>query len=576
MRVRYFIFGTMVLSFAGNAWAVPPIEPVRLHSDHRTTPKVLFSPVVPPAAIGPTPADTAETFLRANSVRFELPLDLSNLRLVRTQQSILASHHVYQQYLNGIPVEGAEIIVSIRHRDGTVQKVFNNTHPVRTQVPPAGNVIGKERALDIAWNHLRVHGRLKSVPTSDILYLPEGAGFRLVYKTYIAADGPRGYWQHKIDAVSGEIVEVREAIICGKSRPLPDFAAYKGPVLDRRKTTDALLTGKSAAAPTEKSGAMAKSSVDGSGLVFDPDPRTTLMNDNLTNTSPVAWFASAYQTRTLRQITLDAGTYYLTGPWCTITNFDAPDTAPSTTTNGVWTALRGTNAFNDVMTYFHIDQNQRYVQSLGYTGARGIQARSIPADSDGAGGLDQSYFMPAVNGVTFGHGGVDDNEDAGVILHEYWHALQYSMNPSWSGGDTAAFGEGLGDYWGGSYRYSTSNGPSYHPEWTFSWDGHGVDADSWVGRFMNRLTYTYDSAHTYTAHETIDGKDNYSDELCSTPLFQAFLALRAQGRPREEMDTIIIESQFGAGAGLKIPDSAVQIVFAAMELFPTNNHADVY
>jgi hypothetical protein len=53
----------------------------------------------------------------------------------------------------------------------------------------------------------------------------------------------------------------------------------------------------------------------------------------------------------------------------------------------VWLAKRGDNAFNDVMTYYHIDKSQRYIQSLGYTG---VQARSIPADSDGVDGDDNS------------------------------------------------------------------------------------------------------------------------------------------------------------------------------------------
>ena len=62
--------------------------------------------------------------------------------------------------------------------------------------------------------------------------------------------------------------------------------------------------------------------------------------------------------------------------------------APSTTTTGNWTAVRGNNAFNDATTYFHIDQNQRYMQSLGFTGTTGIQYGSIAADSNGANGDD--------------------------------------------------------------------------------------------------------------------------------------------------------------------------------------------
>jgi len=32
----------------------------------------------------------------------------------------------------------------------------------------------------------------------------------------------------------------------------------------------------------------------------------------------------------------------------------------------VWTAKRGNNAFDDTNVYFHLDQSQRYIQSLGF------------------------------------------------------------------------------------------------------------------------------------------------------------------------------------------------------------------
>jgi len=49
--------------------------------------------------------------------------------------------------------------------------------------------------------------------------------------------------------------------------------------------------------------------------------------------------------------------------------------------------------------------------------------------------------------VTFGTGGVDDAEDADVIVHEYGHALQDDQVPGFGDGAQAgALGEGFGDY----------------------------------------------------------------------------------------------------------------------------------
>lgn len=64
------------------------------------------------------------------------------------------------------------------------------------------------------------------------------------------------------------------------------------------------------------------------------------------------------------------------------------------------------------MVYYHIDNSQRYMQSLGFNN---IQNNSIIADPHGCqncpGGDDNSAYFPSTNRLTFGQGGVDDAED---------------------------------------------------------------------------------------------------------------------------------------------------------------------
>jgi subtilisin-like proprotein convertase family protein len=265
----------------------------------------------------------------------------------------------------------------------------------------------------------------------------------------------------------------------------------------------------------------------------------------------------------------------LEGPWISIADFEAPHTSPSTSSSGIWDAKRGDNAFNDTMTYFHIDQNQRYIQSLGFSGERGIQFNSISVDSDGLNGSDNSHFIPHDNQIAFGHGCVDDNEDADVILHEYGHALQFSINNSWQGGDTGAMGEGFGDYWAASYSLSTKNGTSYFPAHVFSWDADRINNHCWPGRILNALEAHYDPDHSYGAHMGIDGGFQ-SDELWSTPLFQSLLALRERNIPREDVDRIILEAHFGLGAEITMREMAQQIIRTAQELYPLGPHAEVF
>ena len=538
------------------------------HEDYRNTTKLEF----PDEASGKV--KSADEYLRNHNTLFKIPSDLSNLEVVGVRQSLTGSHTRYRQMLNGLPVEGAAIVISQRKADGSVFQVYNNTYPVETPVPVTKNIVSKDMALQKAWDHLHVYGSLKKLPKADLMYMPFGNGFRLVYKTLVIVDGPFGYWEHKVDALSGEVISVRRHEISEKyvADDVPDFSAYKGPVTSLQSELRRLeVTAQFSQKVAEP---FSKTMVNATASVFDPDPRTTLGNDALEDNSPASSFNGAYFTRTLQEIALNSGIYYLQGPWVKIADLEAPHTSPSTTTNGIWTAKRGVNAFNDVMCYFHIDQNQRYLQSLGYTGATGIQEASLAVDSDGQNGDDNSAYMPSENYIAFGHGGVDDDEDADVILHEYGHAITQDIAPDWGGGDSGGIGEGFGDYWGASYSWTCPNGAAYHPEWAFSWDGHSDS--SWSGRFLDMTNLRYTNSQTYDAHQTIGGIENYSDQLWGTPIYQAFRDLISLGRPRTEMDTIIIESFFGMGSGVKMRDMASATVKAAMELFPAGPHAEVY
>lgn len=542
------------------------------HLDHRGTPKLVFTPEF--VARGVTdPEAIAQRYVAAERELYKLPADADELRLESVRQSLLGTHVRYQQYLNGIPVEGAEFIVSVA-KDGSILKVYNTTYPVIRRPETSKARIGTSQALDIAWTDLRVHGELLDMaPASELVYIPQGMGFRLVYLTQTNVTAPHGCWRHLIDASTGEVLSVERVDILRKKKESGklDFAAYQGAILDRATAEQAFQVRE---AVRKAAAAELRATVDGTGQVFDPDPKTTLADESLRDDSPAATFIPTYFTKTLRDITETSGTYALTGPYVDIINFDLPNTAPSTTSDGIWTAVRGNNAFNDTMTYFQIDQNQRYMQSLGFTGPMAIQDGPIGTDTDGVNEDDNSYYSPSSNRLAFGHGGVDDDEDVDVILHEYMHAITHDINPSWGGADTGGMGEGFGDYWGGSYSYSTPNGPTFHPEWAFSWDGHG--SDTWSGRVMNvdPASNQYDPSCTYDDHTSCGGV--YSDTLWSTPIFQAFLTLVGGSATREEVDTIILESQFGLGANLTMPDMANAIVAAAQSLYPAGAHANVF
>ena len=73
------------------------------------------------------------------------------------------------------------------------------------------------------------------------------------------------------------------------------------------------------------------------------------------------------------------------------------------------------------MAYFHVDRTRAYVDSLGLSRALRGKPQKVRANGISA---DNSYYSPMTRSMTLGTGGVDDGEDADVIVHEYGHSLQ--------------------------------------------------------------------------------------------------------------------------------------------------------
>ncbi len=512
--------------------------------------------------------EAARAFAAANAARYGLAAGASSLQPLSVKRSLLGVHVTLQEQINGFNVEASTFTVSFELGSGNVYQVHSAVVPHQ---PPALVKVNltQDAAYDASWRRLGVSGEVLSPPNATLTYVLDPAApgrLRLVHRVNLNVSAPRGDWQVDVDATTGSVVSVSNMILPRTKNATQVPAAPAGPLADRG-TAFSRAMGREA--ELSGSGVAAKSLVNATGKAFDPDPMTTLVSTSLSDASAASAFTAAYQTVTLQQVTFDLGVYKLVGPWVQIVNFEAPNTAPSTTLNGNWTSLRGNNAFNDVMTYFHIDKTQRYIQSLGFSN---IQALPIQADSDGFNGTDNSYFDPSSNRIAFGHGGVDDNEDADVILHEYGHAINKGINNSWdqSLGDMGAMGEGFGDYWAASSNIDTFP-TGFDNLKVFTWDANAVD-NFWAGRRLDRTGLLYNPSLSYGSHQSLPG-GGVSDELWSTPLFQALLALRTAGVPKAQVDKIVLEAQFGLGAPLTMRQMATAIVATAKKLYPMGPHA---
>jgi zinc metalloprotease ZmpB len=184
----------------------------------------------------------------------------------------------------------------------------------------------------------------------------------------------------------------------------------------------------------------------GKGTAFLPNPVADLQNQSLTDQKDADYpaLAAAYHQVTLTDLD---GTGRLVGKWANIVS-ETGDPAYSPTNEFHY--RRNDDRFEQVMAYYWVTEAQRYIQSLGF----GTTLRPVNRESQDVRinqwGADNSFSWDKKDMMKFGKGGVDDAEDAEVILHELGHAIQDSQQDPFGYGasfEARSIGEGFADYW---------------------------------------------------------------------------------------------------------------------------------
>lgn len=289
----------------------------------------------------------------------------------------------------------------------------------------------------------------------------------------------------------------------------------------------------------------------GTGQVFLPNPVAYLQNQNLTDQkdSNYADLQSAYVTVTLTNLD---GSGYLVGDWA---NIRGETGAPAFSADNTFQYTRDDDRFEQVMAYYWVTEAQKYIQSLGF----GSTLRPINMESQDVRinqyGIDNSYSWDKHDVLRFGKGGVDDAEDAEVILHEYGHAIQDSqMTPFGFGGSVEAgsIGEGFGDY----FAVTVSNvvAPTPDPACVADWDS--ISYTSGTPHCLRRV----DTDLHYP--EDLNGRVHHDGQIWSRALWDIRNALG-----NVKADTIILEAQFQFAPDTTMPDAAQATVDAALSLY---------
>lgn len=366
--------------------------------------------------LGPARGDAKAVAAKALAAYDDrLGVDASRFRFDSVRTSLIGTHVRGAEHRAGVRVAGTDALVTIA--DGRV---------VQVAAHGAGNVAGTAVASPVsaatALTSALAAARAKTTLTpSNVTRLLVPTAGRLVDTYRVTVLSTKVAATYDVSAATGRVVAVRDE----------------------------------------------KKYVDGKATAFDPNPIQSSRNGKLRQPGvdeagvdtdlPSADLDKTMKTLPLKGLdstALLAGK--LTGPWADVLG----PTLPGSLT-GEFAFKRHEPQFETTMAYAHIDRLQRYFQSLGFSSKRETGVNDEPQNlvTLHLESYDNSFYQPGNDIIVFGTGGVDDAEDAEVIVHEYGHAVQDAQVDGWGAThEGGAMGEGFGDFLAGTYYARTSRG----------------------------------------------------------------------------------------------------------------------
>jgi zinc metalloprotease ZmpB len=298
----------------------------------------------------------------------------------------------------------------------------------------------------------------------------------------------------------------------------------------------------------------------GTARVFVPNPVADLgvgtfsFRESLTDQKDAnyAALAPAYHGVTLHDLD---GSGYLRGKWATIYSETGN---PAYSQDSLYYYNRTQDEFEQVMAYYWVTEAQNYLQSLGFgTRFRGANNESQDVRIN-QWGQDNSFETDhPKDELRFGKGGVDDAEDAEVILHEYGHAIHVGQGFVFGSEEAGAISEGFGDYWAVTVSDVVSHA-----------DGVMVSSDLPCVADWDSVSYTSTVPHCLRRVDRdlhyprdLNGEVHHDGQIWSRALWDIRQALG-----NRVADTIIVAAQFDY-PGTTMTELAQRTVTAAQTLY---------
>jgi hypothetical protein len=289
----------------------------------------------------------------------------------------------------------------------------------------------------------------------------------------------------------------------------------------------------------------------GAGTVFLPNPVAALQDQSLTDQKDADYAALAPAYRRVTLTNLD-GSGYLRGDWALIVSETG---SPAFSPGGTFDFNRHQDEFEQVTAYYWITEAQNYIQRLGFGAGLFPPVNKEPQRVRiNQWGADNSFFTDKKDELRFGKGGVDDAEDAEVILHEYGHAIQDAQQTPFGFGfsiEARSIGEGFADYWAATV--SNLIAPTPDPACVADWDS--VSYTSTTPHCLRRV----DTNLHYP--EDLNGRVHHDGMIWSRALWDIRAAIGST-----QADTVILDAHFGM-PNPTMPELAAKTVAVARQIY---------
>ncbi len=430
----------------------------------------------------------------------------STFALIAKTESPTAFHYLFQQEYKAIPIYHADIKVNVS-KQGKIVNVYSNLIDVNTLQKPTVFPAAIMDALSESWlnaNVTNIHARQSYCFIAYATALVPAV--KIVYND-------NNKIAHEV------VIDQNESL---QTRITSSFLAQ-----------DSSVTGK----------------------VFNPDPLTSAnvgyggayqdFND-----SDVVVLNNQRQTKTFKAH-FDGSSFSLKNQYVELRDNNGDGILPVISSSPLFDYTRHQLGFEDVNAYYHLTKQSDYIRSLGFN------ATSQLVYPDPHGGTADNSFFNEPNTIYFGTGGVDDAEDADVLIHEYTHFVSYTAAPSTNSGlERNSIDEGTCDYFAASYSKAIS---TYNWTKLFNWDGN---PPFWNGRVVNT-----------TKHYPQNVSNNiYKDgEMWSATLMQIHDELG-----KATTDSLVLQTMYLFASNMTYPQVAQALLTADTLLTGGRNFCVLY